>query len=413
MNREKRNTKIFYLILLIFLFLPSCLFIHKIGGAFIYKPNELQNNISEGAKKLIQEAYLEIEPKDLMDYHVHIVGLGANDSGAFVNPEMQSWFHPIKRFKFNVYLSASNVVDLQNADKEYVSRLTDLVGSIKNHGKFIILGFDKNYDIEGNVNLEKTEFYAPNDYIYQIYEKYPDYFLPMISINPYRKDAITELEKWAKSGVKFIKWLPNSMGIDASSVWIEPFYQKMKEYNMILLTHTGEEQAVDAEEDQMLGNPLLFRKPLGMGIRVIMAHCASLGKCIDIDGESNKMVNCFDLFLRLMDEKKYNGLLFGDISAQVQFNRLPVPIATILERIDLHPRLVNGSDYPLPAINAILRTKDLVKDGFITEDEREFLNEIYNYNPLLFDFVLKRTLKHPTTKQKLSPSVFMKNPGLE
>ena len=79
----------------------------------------------------------------------------------------------------------------------------------------------------------------------------------------------------------------------------------------------------------------------------------------------------------------------------------------------MHWRLVNGSDYPLPAINTLIRTRSLASDGFITGAEREALNEIYNYNPLLFDFVLKRTIRHPETKQKLAPSVFMENPGLE
>ena len=31
----------------------------------------------------------------------------------------------------------------------------------------------------------------------------------------------------------------------------------------------------------------------------------------------------FDLFMRLMDEKRYEGLLFGEISATTQRNRLP------------------------------------------------------------------------------------------
>ncbi len=95
------------------------------------------------------------------------------------------------------------------------------------------------------------------------------------------------------------------------------------------------------------------------------------------------------------------------------FNRMPVPLATILKRQDLHARLVNGSDYPLPAINAsdshsLSRPRRLHHRG-----EREALNEIYDYNPLLFDFVLKRTIRHPETKQKLAASVFMTNPGLE
>ena len=67
--------------------------------------------------------------------------------------------------------------------------------------------------------------------------------------------------------------------------------------------------------------------------------------------------SCFDLFLRMMDEAKYVGLLFGEISAMLQFNRMPVPFATLLKRQDLHSRLVNGSDYPLPAINALIWTR--------------------------------------------------------
>jgi hypothetical protein len=148
-------------------------------------------------------------------------------------------------------------------------------------------------------------------------------------------------------------------------------------------------------------------------VRVIVAHAASLGTCDDLDRGEGKKATCFELFLRLMEERKYNELLFGEISAMLQFNRLPVPFATILKRPELHARLVNGSDYPLPAINALIRTRSLARDGFITAVERAALNEIYDYNPLLFDFVLKRTIRHPETKQKLAASVFMANPGLE
>src|SRR6185295_3090714 len=108
----------------------------------------------------------------------------------------------------------------------------------------------------------------------------------------------------------------------------------------------------------------------------------------------------FDLFLRLMGEKRYEDLLFADISAMTQFNRSGVPLQTILAREDLHARLVNGSDYPLPAINVLIRTRSLVKQGYITTDERSSLNEIYHYNPLLFDFALKRTLKLPNTTRR-------------
>lgn len=110
-----------------------------------------------------------------------------------------------------------------------------------------------------------------------------------------------------------------------------------------------------------------------------------------------------------MEDKKYEGLVFGEISAMTQFNRCGVPLTTIIEREDLHERLVNGSDYPLPAVNILIRTGTLLKKGYVTAVERQSLNEIYDYNPLLFDFVLKRTIKSPATRKSLPGSIFMVN----
>src|SRR5688500_9280755 len=115
--------------------------------------------------------------------------------------------------------------------------------------------------------------------------------------------------------------------------------------------------------------------------------------------------------MRLMDEKRYEGLVFGETSAMTQFNRAGRPLRTILEREDLHERLVNGSDYPLPAVNMLIRMSPLVRRGYIAADEAESLKEIYQYNPLLFDFTLKRHLKHPETGRRLPASVFMQDPA--
>jgi predicted TIM-barrel fold metal-dependent hydrolase len=209
-----------------------------------------------------------------------------------------------------------------------------------------------------------------------------------------------------------VKWLPNAMGMNPADELCDPFYQKMKELGLVLLSHGGEEKAVEAEEDQKLGNPLLLRRALDHGVKVIVAHCAGLGLNEDLDDPKRKLTDNFDLFLRLMKEKRYEGLVFADISAMTQFNRCLRPLATILSREDLHERLVNGSDYPLPAVNVLIRTGTLAKHGYITRAERAGLNEIYDYNPLLFDFVLKRTIRLPGTERRLPASLFLARPGL-
>lgn len=386
--------------------------VHYIGGAFNHRPEELKDGLRSKAADLIKRAFEDIEPARLIDHHTHIAGIGTSQTGVFVNPKMRTWSHPFHHLKFKVYLSAAGVADVEHADVQLVDRLVNLVRHISHHGKHRLLAFDKNYTADGLPNLEKTEFYVPNEYVFELAEQHPNLFVPNISVNPYRPDALEELEKWARRGAQVVKWLPNAMGINPADPKCDPFYQKMKELDLVLLSHGGEEKAVEAKEDQKLGNPLLLRRALDHGVRVIVAHCAGLGQNEDHERADRKATNNFDLFMRLMNEKRYQGLLFGDISAMTQFNRIGKPLTTIIEREDLHERLVNGSDYPLPAINVLIRTGPLVKGGYITPDEREAMNEIYDYNPLLFDFVLKRTIKLPGTTRRLPASVFMTNQTL-
>jgi len=386
--------------------------IHQIGGAFKHKPEALALNLSQPASDLIKRAFDDIDPSQLVDHHVHLAGIGVGGSNAFVNQKMRTWSHPFHRLKFKVYMSAAGVASETNADVDFLQRLSGLVANITDHGKHRILGFDKNYSRDGSVNLDKTEFYVPNEYVFKIAEQHPDLFLPNISVNPYRPDAISELERWANRGARVVKWLPNAMGIDPSDPHCDEFYRKMKDLDLVLLSHGGEEKAVEAKEDQKLGNPLLLRRPLEYGVKVIVAHCAGLGQNEDLESSNKTQTDNFDLFMRLMDDKQYEGLLFGEISAMTQFNRAGKPLTTILAREDLHERLVNGSDYPLPAVNILIRTTNLLKHGYITSGGRYMLNEIYHYNPLLFDFVLKRTLKLPGTNKRLPPSVFMVNAQL-
>jgi predicted TIM-barrel fold metal-dependent hydrolase len=386
--------------------------VHYIGGAFTHDPHQLRERISERASDLIKRAFDDVDPERLVDHHVHIAGIGADGSGAFVNAKMRTWRHPFHRLKFKVYMSSAAADDDRRADAQFVERLANLVENIPHHGKHRLLAFDKHYRPDGSVNLDKTEFYTPNEYVFRLAEQHPDKFVANISVNPYRPDAIAELEKWAARGARVVKWLPNAMGIDPSDPRCDPFYAKMKELGLILLSHGGEEKAVEAEEDQKLGNPLRLRRALDHGVKVIVAHCAGLGTNEDLDRSDRPQVDNFDLFMRLMDDKSYEGLVFGEISAMTQFNRLGKPLTTILEREDLHERLVNGSDYPLPAVNVLIRTRPLVKYGYLTSGEADSLKEIYQYNPLLFDFVLKRAVKLPGTRRRLPPGVFLTNAAL-
>jgi len=266
------------------------------------------------------------------------------------------------------------------------------------------------YDVDGSCQNDKTGLYVPNEYIAQIVDEFPDCFEGCMSVHPYRQDSLVEMEKWALRGFRMVKWLPNSMGMDPSHEKCGPYYDKMRELGLVLLTHVGAEHSVDVGGViQEYGNPLLLRSPLNKGVKVIAAHCASEGKNRDLDDPSKPYLSNFQLLYRLMNDPRYDDLLFADVSSMTAFLRVGEPLSTMLEREDLHHRLIQGSDYPVPAINLVVWTWLLVYYGFITNHERQLLNEIYSVNPVLFDFVCKRTIKSPANHKKFSPCVFTHN----
>ena len=55
----------------------------------------------------------------------------------------------------------------------------------------------------------------------------------------------------------------------------------------------------------------------------------------------------------------------------------------------------------------MIQTRALVRYGMLTPEEREWLNEIYDYNPLVFDYAVKRTIRHPKRGIRFPASVFM------
>ena len=104
-------------------------------------------------------------------------------------------------------------------------------------------------------------------------------------------------------------------------------------------------------------------------------------------------IAAFDLFARLMDERAHDALLLGDISAVQQINRKNEVVRTLIERDDWHPRLLHGSDYPLPGIPILTRPQRLADAGLLDANAVPLLTQLREHNPLLFDFVLKRSLR--------------------
>ena len=345
--------------------------------------------------ELIQATWEGIDTNQVWDCHTHLVGVGDSDSGIWVNPNMQSWLHPISYIQFKFYLNGSCVTnkDPGTADKGFVKRLLQLHRDMPAGFRFMLLAFDYYHDEKGKVIKENSVFYTPNKYALQMKQGHKTKFEWIASIHPYREDWVEAFESAVRNNARAIKWLPGAMGINPESPLCDRFYEALVKHNIPLLTHAGTEHAVDVAEDRAYDNPLLFRRALEHGVRVIFAHCATLGENVDIDkGPNGPIVTNLDLFGRLMSESRYENQVFGDISAITQVNRDRHMIEKIVTHEDWHDRLIYGSDYPLPGVMPIFSPQNFVSWNYLPENEAAVLSEIRQYNPILFDIMLKRRL---------------------
>ncbi|MEO8145126.1 MAG: amidohydrolase family protein [Betaproteobacteria bacterium] len=355
-------------------------------------------------------AWEGLDPARVWDCHAHLVGTGDSGSGITINPDMESALNPASYARRLFFLNAGCAYDDAggSVDRAYVRRLLNVMDGMRG-SKILLFAFDRVYGEDGKPRDAQTSFYVPNGYARETALAHPRYFEWVASIHPYRADCVAALEAAKRDGARAVKWLPGAMGMDPASPRCDRFYESAAKLGLPIISHAGLERAVLGTDTQDFGNPLRLRRALEAGVRVVVAHCASMGQDRDLDqGPNGPMVDSFLLFARLFEEKRFEKNLFGDISAVTQVNRAGPALARIVEREEWHARLLNGSDYPLPGVMPIFSVDYLVSLGLVQASAAPVLTEIRGHNPLLFDFVLKRHLR--SKGRALAKNVFETRP---
>jgi mannonate dehydratase len=339
---------------------------------------------------LVTSAWNGLDAAKVWDTHCHVFGNGDSGSGLWFNPRMEQIWHPRGYVQRQFYINASCVDETPGkVDSSFVARLLAQCRGMAPGFHALLFAFDWARDDAGIPLAERSTLYVPDDYVAGLAFSHPAHFAWVASIHPYDPGALDRLDAAAARGARAIKWLPSAQNIDPADARCERYYAKLVALHMPLITHAGDERAVHGFGEH-LGNPLRLRRALDAGVRVVVAHCASLG-CGHIDDEHSAELGNFDLFAQLMDDARYRANLFGDISAITQSNRMSV-VATLLERRDWHERLLNGSDYPLPGVVPLISLQALIKSQLLDSAAIEPLRRLRDINVLLYDFVLKRSL---------------------
>ncbi|MSQ50943.1 MAG: amidohydrolase [Betaproteobacteria bacterium] len=369
--------------------------------------------------RLVREAWEGLDATKVWDSHAHLFGAGgvdgvggaAGEAGAGFNSAEGTLMWPIAIAQRAFFLNAA-CISGQGIDAAYVARLHALAGAMPAGCKLVLLALDRWHDQAGQAQPEHTHAWVGNDYCSAAAATAPARFEWAASVHPYRVDAVTELERVKRLRARAVKWIPSAQGIDPASKRCDVFYEALARLGLPLITHAGAERA--ASGDDNLGNPLRLRRALDNGVRVVVAHCASMGTGQDLDlGNKGPGLANFALFERLMGQTEYVGRLFGDLSAMTQRARAGAPLRQILELAsgDWAGRLLNGSDYPVPGIMPLYSTRELAASGYLEEQAVAPLAAIRRHNPILYDFVLKRHLR--VGRKRLPAGVFETRPFFE
>jgi len=266
----------------------------------------------------------------IIDMHCHTAGIGAGGSGCFVSPALRN------SYKFTHYLKSFGVTRAElerDGDPLVISRIAQRLAESTRVSKAVILALDGVVDERGQLDPALTEFYVPNEFVAREVAKHEN-LLFGASVNPYRPDALARLE-WAKAnGAVLVKWLPSIQHIDPADPRIIPFYRKLAELELPLLTHTGAERSFTRAMDEYC-DPQRLTLALQQGVTVIAAHAATSGA---FEGES--------AVLRLARLMPLYPNLYTDISSLTQINKARY-LRTVLSRPEFPGRFVYGTDFPL------------------------------------------------------------------
>ena len=304
-----------------------------------------------------------------LDVHVHILGVGTGGSGCWMNEAMRR-----SRVAQVGLWSLGLRAGMPDLDQRYVAYLQRCVRGAGFLKQVVLLAQDYLYTPRGDRDPARTPFYTPNEYVERLAAEHPE-FLFGASIHPYRRDALDALDAAAERGAVLVKWIPNVLAIDLIDQRCRAFYRRLAGHKMPLLVHVGDEQATTFIAGQEFGDPRRLVAPLEEGVTVIAAHVASLGYR---DARSN-----FDLLTEMFPRWPN---LFADTSALTLATRWRM-LLRLAERVDLHTRLVHGSDFPLPPATSLFFGRISLQRWW-SAWKRE--------NPLRRDFEIKQALGLPT-----------------
>lgn len=230
----------------------------------------------------------------------------------------------------------------------YVEAMSHSISNSLYLDRACMFGVDSRLDDKGHeIHRDKTVCAHTED-VLRVAEKYPDCYIPFLSVNPYRSDALDKIDEYVDRGCEGAKFLQNYWGIDLRDERHIAYYEKLKQRGIPLIIHVGSEYSIDSYAEYETTR--MLELPLECGVTVIAAHMG-LGRVMHRyrfwrNFSHNPKYFDEDYFALLKMLRKHDNL-YADISAILSPLRARA-LRHLSQQKDVHEKLLFGTDYPVP-----------------------------------------------------------------
>ena len=267
----------------------------------------------------------------------------------------------------------------------YVAALTNAVRNSRYVERACLFGVDSRRDEKGREIARDRTVCAMTDDVLQVTEEHPDLFIPFLSVNPRRPDALERLDEYIARGCRGAKCLQNYWRVDLNDERFIPYYEKLAAHRIPLIVHVGSEYSIDS--DARYERIDMLDLPLACGVTVIAAHMG-LGR-IDYKlrfwRNLSRNPEYFDEdYFGLLERLQGEPNLYADISAMLAPFRARA-LRHLSEQREIHTKILFGTDYPVP-FTTRLNSYDLawstrVRIGSIENPFDRYTEAILEYFP--------------------------------
>lgn len=292
-------------------------------------------------------SYAQLSEKKYVDMHAHVAGFGYK-SDCYIGEKMKSKWLRYRGLQFLFGISEGEMKNSPEGDYEIFSHISKLLNKSQRVKSAVLLAFDQVYNKNGSINKKETPFYVSNQFVIRGTRKFSNLNFAA-SVHPFRKDALTGLEKVSRAGAWMVKLIPSIHKFHPDDSRLDTYWRKLAALKLPLLIHLDDEGTFGEQHGSYTG-AYKIERALQLGVTVIAAHVASRGhsKVSSFFKEKNHLpspqLSNYEQLKILA--KKYRNL-YADVSALPQAPHRRYDLKKIAIEDIWKGRILYGSDYPL------------------------------------------------------------------